>query len=417
MTPSFLRLLVFFLFVAAFVAWVEWWAWRSVSRTWGGASWWGSFRWGWWGISVAIWVLFTLNSFLWPQWRQTHPEWLSALAAVFIVVSVPKMVLAAFEGLELLRQAGLWGARQVTGDGAPIGRSAFLSYLGQGAAALTFVGFLHGVTWGKYAYRIERHRLRLPGFPGADRPLRMVQISDAHLGSFHGAPQPVLDALQRIQDLEPDIIVFTGDLVNLLAEEAAPWVPHFAALQAPLGKFSILGNHDYGDYAEMTEADRSANLDRLFQIHEAMGFRLLRNEHVLLGEPGAEWVLAGVENWGVGFRQSGDLAQALAGSGADHRCTVLLSHDPTHWEQQVMGGRAPVELTLSGHTHGMQLGVEIPWLGIKFSPSKLRYRRWGGLYFEEGQTLHVNRGFGVLGFHGRVGMPPEITLLELEPVA
>ena len=416
MTPPLIRLIVFFLFISVFIAWIEWWSWRSLSRTWGGASWWGAFRWGWWGVSGAIWVVFAVNSFMWPQWRQTHPEWMSALAALFIVISVPKLVLAAFEGLELLRQAGLWGVRQATGDATPVSRSHFLGMIGHGAAAITFAGFLYGVTSGKYAYRVERHRVRLPGLPEEARGLRMVQLSDAHLGSFPGQPQPVIDALKRVQELQPDVIVFTGDLVNLLADEAEPWVEHFKALEAPLGKFSILGNHDYGDYAPMSEEERASNLQQLYRIHERMGFRLLRNEHVVMGAPGAEWVLAGVENWGVGFRQSGDLQKALAGSGAESRCTVLLSHDPTHWEQQVMGGKAPVELTLSGHTHGMQMGIEIPWLGIKFSPIKLRYRRWGGLYEEQGQTLHVNRGFGVLGFHGRVGMPPEITLLELEPV-
>jgi predicted MPP superfamily phosphohydrolase len=174
-----------------------------------------------------------------------------------------------------------------------------------------------------------------------------------------------------------------------------------------------MGNHDYADYGPHDKEERLGSIAKLKSLQAQMGFQMLDNSHVLWEKEGDAMVLAGVENWGRGFRQSGDLSQALQGSDAANRFTVLMSHDPTHFESMVMDNKAPVELTLSGHTHGMQLGIEIPWLGIQWSPSSFRYKRWGGLYLEGKQYLHVNRGFGVLGFPGRVGMPPEITVLTL----
>ncbi len=410
-----MRMVVTFLVMAAIISVVEWMAYRSLERTWSEAAFWPVVRKVWLGQILVINLLFTLTSFTWPYWRLTHPQVFTLLAALFIVTIIPKVILAGFQVIEDARWIVSRGVQEVTKGVQPIPRATFLSYIGQGAAALAFGSFLYGVTWGKYAYRVERHRLGIRGLGEGFRNLRVVQLSDAHLGSFQGTPEPVLDALRKVQSLNPDLILFTGDLVNLLAEEAEPWIDAFAALEAPLGKFSIMGNHDYADYGNMTDAERQASVDRLHAIHAEMGFRLLLNEHEVLKRGGDELVLLGLENWGVGFRQSGDLKKTMDGSGAERRPTILMSHDPTHWEQQVMGGKAPIELTLSGHTHGMQMGIEVPWLGIKFSPSKLRYRRWGGIYQEADQILHVNRGFGVLGFHGRVGMPPEITLLELEP--
>lgn len=413
--PSLTRMLITFAVLSAVIGLVEWMAYRSVARTWGDAAFWPFLRKLWIGQIAVINVLFLINSLTWRQWRLHYPELFTFLAALFIVTVIPKVILSTFQLVEDIRWALTRGVQQVTHSVRPIPRATFLSYLGQGTAALAFGSFLYGVTWGKYAYRVERHRLGIKGLGQGLRGLRVVQLSDAHLGSFNGTPEPVLEALRKVQALEPDVILFTGDLVNLLAEEAEPWIEAFAALHAPLGKFSIMGNHDYADYGDMSQDEREANVKRLHGIHEQMGFRLLLNEHVVLERGGDELALIGVENWGVGFRQSGNLEAALAGARAEERPAILMSHDPTHWEQQVMGGKAPIELTLSGHTHGMQMGLEIPWLGVKFSPSKLRYRRWGGVYQEGAQLLHVNRGFGVLGFHGRVGMPPEITLLELEP--
>jgi predicted MPP superfamily phosphohydrolase len=327
---------------------------------------------------------------------------------------IPKLVMAGFELLELFRSGGGILFNRMAGSSRPISRESFLTQLGLGAAGLTFASFLYGVTWGKYAFRVEQIKVPIPNLPSAFNGFRMVQISDAHLGSFVDTPRPVLEALEGINALKPDVILFTGDLVNTHADEAEPWIEAFRGLHAPLGKFSIMGNHDYADYGPFEEFEREASRKRIKEIHAEMGFRLLLNEHHHFEREGERIALIGVENWGKGFRRSGDLSAAMKGSDAEDLCAILMSHDPTHWEEEVMNGKAPIELTLSGHTHGMQFGIEIPWLGIKWSPSQWRYSRWAGLYEEASQLLHINRGFGVLGFHGRVGMPPEITVLEIE---
>ena len=176
-----------------------------------------------------------------------------------------------------------------------------------------------------------------PNMPASFSGLRIIQLSDAHLGSFDGTPDPVLRAIDRVNELDPDLVLFTGDLVNHLAEEAEPWVESFSNIQATLGKFSIMGNHDYADYGQFTEKERQASVDHLHDIHRRMGFTMLNNDHVTFEQDGECLVLAGVENWGIGFRQSGDLNKALAGSDAEREFTVLMSHDPTHFESEVMG--------------------------------------------------------------------------------
>ena len=237
-----------------------------------------------------------------------------------------------------------------------------------------------------------------------------------HLGSFlDNSFEEVKVAVRTVNELEPDYIFFTGDMVNNYAYETEPWIEILAELKAKKGKFSILGNHDYGDYVPWeSEDEKQKNLESLYEAHRKMGFTLLRNESVDLERNGDRFSLIGVENWGQGFHQYGDLKEAMKQTPAEG-FKVLLSHDPTHWEKKVMEeGGANIDLTLSGHTHGMQLGVEIPSLGIKLSPARLRYKRWAGLYDSHGKYLYVNRGFGFLGFPGRVGIKPEITLLEFE---
>lgn len=411
--PTLGRIIFMFVFMAGILTAIEWMAYRLLQRQFVEHSHWLLIRRAWTWASGAVWVAFIINGFMWPTWRVTHPQLLSILSVTFFVVAVPKLVMAGFEVLEWVRSGASWGVSKATGSGAPISRKSFITTAGLAVSGATFLSFLYGVTWGKYAYRTERMQVPIPNLPAGLQGLRVVQISDAHLGSFSNTPRPVLQALESINALDPDLILFTGDLVNTHADEAEPWIDAFKGLKAKLGKFSIMGNHDYADYGPFEEHEREASIARLKEIHEAMGFRLMLNEHALIERDGGTLALLGVENWGSGFRKSGDLDRAMEGSGCEALPTVLMSHDPTHWEERVMDGKAPIELTLSGHTHGMQFGIEIPWLGVKWSPSKWRYRRWAGLYEENGQFLHVNRGFGVLGFHGRVGMPPEITLLEL----
>jgi uncharacterized protein len=409
------RILFGLTFVTLFFLVLETLTFRSLWKAYGHFPWWGTAKTVWWSVHVVIWALFLAAFFMWPTWRGTHPVLLRAITAVTFALTLPKLFVSAIQVVDELRAAGVWAWLKVTGqttEGA-MARGSFLNILGQGVGMLAFVGMGYGITRGKYAYKVRSLTVRHPNVPKAFEGLKVAQISDAHLGSFEGTPEPVLAALKQVNALSPDVILFTGDLVNELAEEAEPWVEAFANLHAPLGKFSVMGNHDYADYGPFSKADRAASIAQLKDIQARMGFRMLDNDHVVWEREGERLVLVGVENWGKGFRQSGDLARALEGSGASETFAMLMSHDPTHYELQVMEGRAPIELTLSGHTHGMQMGIEIPWLGLKWSPSSFTYKRWGGLYLEGSQYLHVNRGFGVLGFPGRVGMPPEITLLTL----
>jgi predicted MPP superfamily phosphohydrolase len=298
-------------------------------------------------------------------------------------------------------------------------RFQFFNQVGLGAAAVTMGATFYGIFRGKYDFRVCEESIVFPNLPQAFNGLRIVQISDAHLGSFlDNSFEEVDAALKRINDLNPDVIFFTGDLVNNLAEEAEPWVDYFKQLQAPLGKFSILGNHDYAEYVYDPNDPANAqilaeNMLQLESVHDRMGFRLLKNETVELEKQGEKISLIGIENWGKGrFSKHGKLDVAMANM-PQNSFSVLLSHDPSHWEAQVLA-QQNIDLTFSGHTHGAQFGIEAPMLHIKVSPSPwVGYKRWGGLYQEGKQYLYVNRGFGYLGFPGRVGMPPEITLVTI----
>lgn len=291
-------------------------------------------------------------------------------------------------------------------------RRKVLKQLGVFVAAVPFSAFLYGVLKGRYDYKIHRLTLRFPDLPPAFDGFRIAQISDVHSGSFDNT-EAVKKGIDKIAQQKPDVVLFTGDLVNNLAEEIVPYIELFAGLQAPHGKFAVLGNHDYGEYvAWESEEAKAQNLVKLTGYHKKMGFHLLNNAQVTLHKGGDQIKLVGVENWGKKpFPQKGDLNKAFAQS-QPHDFSVLMSHDPSHWDEQVLDFPQRVHLTLSGHTHGMQMGVEIP--GFRWSPIKYRYPRWAGLYKKAKQYLYVNRGFGFIGFPGRVGIWPEITIIELK---
>jgi len=293
-------------------------------------------------------------------------------------------------------------------------RSIYWTGFAAALSGLTILVFLYGITRGKYAYRVIRHTLYFEDLPAAFDGFTITQISDIHAGSFanQAAVQKGIDLVNKQRS---DLFVFTGDLVNNKADEIRPWLKHFRQIKAPYGQFSVLGNHDYGDYIKWPdEQSKKNNLQRLKQYHAELGFRLLLDEHIVLDKDGQHIVLAGVENWGIGFGQRGDLKQAL--NGADPRdFKILLSHDPTHWQEEVIRFPDKINLTLSGHTHGMQFGIEA--LGIKWSPVKYRYPHWAGITSNDGSYLNINRGFGFLGFSGRVGIWPEITVIELRKKA
>lgn len=290
-------------------------------------------------------------------------------------------------------------------------RRKFVAQLAIAAASIPFTSLLYGITKGKYDYKVHRHVLKFKNLPEAFHGLTITQLSDFHAGSFDN-PSAVQRGIELAKSQKSDLFVFTGDLVNNEATEFIPYVHLFNSIEAPLGKFSILGNHDYGDYWKWaTKEEKEKNLDTLKELQQAAGFKLLLNESVKIEKNGGWIHLLGIENWGDGFAQYGDLEKTLA-QVPDEDFKVLLSHDPSHFEYQIKKHPSNINLTLSGHTHGMQMGVEIP--GFRWSPVQYRYPRWAGIYRENERILHVNRGFGFLGFRGRVGIWPEITVIELQ---
>ena len=278
-------------------------------------------------------------------------------------------------------------------------------------SSIPFFAMAYGAVEGKYRCTTRTTKLQFNNLPSAFEGFRVVQFSDAHLGSFDSL-EGLRKGLQSIQNAKPDIILFTGDMVNNLASEAKPYIDEFKKLTAPFGKYSILGNHDYGSYVKWpSQLEQKQNLENLKSIQAEMGFKMLHNQHVMLNKDGEQICLAGVENWGKPpFPQYGDLDKALNGVPYE-MLTILMSHDPSHWDLQVKQYPKPIQLTLSGHTHGMQFGIDLPF--FKWSPVKWKYPKWAGLYEESARYLYVNRGFGFLGYPGRAGIWPEITVLEL----
>lgn len=337
------------------------------------------------------------------------------MISLLVLSLIPKLIVLGFMfGEDILRfLTGIFYsvAGNQEGDFLP-DRRKFVSQAALAFSAIPFLGILHGVLVGKYRYRVVNHTLEFDDLPEEFDGLTITQISDIHSGSFDNKKK-LEYGINLINQQASDVILFTGDLVNNQAKEMEPWIDTFKKLKAPMGKYSILGNHDYGDYVAWPSKEaKEANMQRLYEIQEELGFRLLRNENVKIQKDGASIHLIGVENWGKGFGQYGDLKKAAANL-SDKSFKILMSHDPSHFDEQVKNFSQIIHLTLSGHTHGMQFGIEIPGF-IKWSPASLRYPKWAGLYEELGRYLHVNRGFGFLAFPGRVGIWPEITVLTLK---
>ncbi|HRY99301.1 MAG TPA: metallophosphoesterase [Bacteroidales bacterium] len=331
---------------------------------------------------------------------QAYREWF-IFTGLMALIWMPRLVFATFS--VLLHLLSL-----IAGRGRQWKRATAFLALGLAGAMLGAVSW--GILIGKSDYIVHYIRLGHPGLPPAWNGLRIAQFSDTHLGSF-GHPENVRKGLRMMQSTEADLIVFTGDLINTVAEEAWPYAEDFRSLRAPLGKFAILGNHDIGDYVKGdTIRPPEENRRLLREFFRDAGFVLLEDSAVSLVRDGDTLVVAGVDNWGLPpFRQEGDLARALGFfPGAP---TLLLSHDPTHWEAEVKQ-RPEVLLTLSGHTHGMQMGMRFG--NFQWSPASFKYPLWGGLYSENDSYLFVNTGFGFLGFPARIGIRPEISLITLQ---
>lgn len=292
-------------------------------------------------------------------------------------------------------------------------RRKFISGIALGVAAVPFASMLYGMYKGKYNYKVIKHSLHFEDLPEAFDGYRITHISDIHSGSFDNRSE-IEHAVNMIKEQRSDAIMFTGDLVNNKSSEMLPWKELFAELKANDGVYSVLGNHDYGDYIDWNStAEKKQNLEELILLQKEMGYDLLLNEHRFIERNGQRIAVVGCENWGKGgFKKSGDLKKAADGIHPDD-FKILMTHDPSHWDEVVISDDYHYHLTLSGHTHGMQFGIEIPgW--IKWSPIKYRYKHWAGIYKEMGQFINVNRGFGYLGFPGRVGIWPEITVIELK---
>lgn len=297
-----------------------------------------------------------------------------------------------------------------------ISRHDFIVKTGLVIASIPFISMVAGMVKGAYNYTVRKVKIKHDGIPKEFNGFKIVQISDIHSGSFT-FEHKVERAIELILDQKPDMVLFTGDLVNEKASEVVPFIDVFKKITAPHGVYSVLGNHDYGDYHPWpTQEEKQQNFNQLLQSHADIGWKLMMDEHQYIEKDGAKIGLLGVQNWSSHkrFPRYGDLQKATTNFNPQS-FNILMSHDPSHWHGEVLDKFPFIHLMLSGHTHGMQFGIEIP--GIKWSPVQYVYRQWAGLYSKEKQHLYVNRGLGFIGYPGRVGIMPEITVFELESTA
>ena len=355
----------------------------------------------------------------------TGPEFLPKKVRTYLFASVLAFVFAqltatVFFLVDDIRRVIQWAAGKIffrntevatmSEDG--ISRSVFLSWLGLAAGGTLFGSLIYGFS-NKYNYKVKRVKLSFDNLPPAFNGLKIVHFSDIHSGSFMNK-KAVMHGVEKIMAENGDLLIFSGDLVNDRATEMEDYMDVFNKIKAPMGVYSTFGNHDYGEYVKWpyNGVSKAQNLVNLAQVHKDLGWRLMMNEHVILEKDGQQIALIGIENWSAKarFPKYGDLKKAYSGT-EKYPFKILISHDPSHWDAQVRPEYGDIDLTLSGHTHGMQFGVEIP--GFKWSPVQYMYKEWDGLYEEGKQKLYVNPGFGFIGYPGRVGILPEITVIEL----
>jgi predicted MPP superfamily phosphohydrolase len=338
------------------------------------------------------------------------------LVNIFFLILIAKLFVALTFFITSIIQfiKGLFVAKSaVSGVATDFSRRQFAGKIALGFAALPLGTMTYGMIKTAYDFKIHRPKIKFSNLPKAFHGLKIVQISDIHTGSLQGNHQ-LQKAFDLIKAEKPDVIFFTGDIVNNRTDEAFPYIPILSQLSAPLGVYSILGNHDYGDYHQWESAEAKAhNMKQMHDLHQKLGWKLLLNEHVFLEKDGEKIGVVGIENWGanLNFKKYGKFTEAKKGS--EHLpFKILLSHDPSHYNAEIKDQHPDIDLTLSGHTHGFQFGIEIP--GFKWSPSQYIYPQWAGLYPNGNQHLYVNRGLGCLGYMGRVGIRPEITMIELQ---
>lgn len=339
--------------------------------------------------------------------------------SLFILFLVPKLVVVLFMFGEDMVRFFTGGYNYFTQDSSYedlnfiCSRRKFISHIALGFAAIPFASIIYGIFKGKYNYKVIPHTLYFDDLPTAFDGFKITHITDIHSGSFDD-PEEIEYAINLLNQQETDIILFTGDIVNTKANEMDPWIDTFKKIKVPqFGKYSVLGNHDYGEYVEWPfENEKEENFNAIKEIHEKIGFKLLLNESIFLEKENEKMALIGVENWGHNFKKAGDLTKASTLTSKND-FKILMSHDPSHWEYEVKKHQHNYQLTLSGHTHGLQFGIEIPGY-FKWSPAQYIYKQWAGIYKEFGRYINVNRGFGFHGYSGRVGIWPEITVITLK---
>jgi uncharacterized protein len=327
-----------------------------------------------------------------------------AILMAGIVIAIKKLV-------KIIKELFIPDKDIVTLQGKKISRSNFIGKLAVLTASVPFAFMIYGKVKGAFDYTVHHNRLIIPHLPEAFNGLKIIQVSDIHAGSFLSS-SPLEKAIEIIISHKPDIIFFTGDLVNDVQDEARGFIDTLKKITAPLGTVSILGNHDYGDYVQWpNKEDKENHFQQMLKLHKDLGWTLLRNQNLVLKRDNASLAIIGTENWSRSerFPRYADLNLAMQGT-EEADVKLLLTHDPTHWQGEVLN-HENIDVTFSGHTHGMQFGVEIP--GIKWSPVQYVYPEWAGLYQKGEQYLYVNRGLGFIGYAGRIGIMPEITVHEL----
>ena len=367
-------------------------------------------------LSAAV-IVYLIWSF--SQFDRTVGQNKQSLITIglLLIVYVPKMFLTVFmfgeDLFRLIRGLTNYFVEHDNPSSYIPERRKFVSQVALAIAAIPFASLIYGIFEGKYNFKVIKQQVFFPDLPDAFDGFKITQISDVHSGSFDN-PEKIEYAIDLINAQETDMILFTGDIVNTHAREMHPWIETFKKIKdTEFGKFSVLGNHDYGEYVTCpTKKQKDENFQAIKDLYGDIGFKLLLNEHTFVEKDNQKIAIVGVENWGKNFKQAGDLMKASQGlTPQDFK--ILLSHDPSHWEYQVKDDEKHFQLTLSGHTHGMQFGIEIPGF-FKWSPVQYVYKQWAGLYENLGRYVYVNRGFGFHAYPGRVGIMPEITVIELK---
>lgn len=366
---------------------------------------------------AALSLLIGLVSLFYPP--QNWNTFFRFISSVVLILAVCKLLGISFLIIDDIVRLFRWlfslfveRKEEVMEAGKGISRLKFFSQLAVGFTVIPAIGFIYGMVRGAYKYRVHNVKLNFPNLPHEFNGFKIVQLSDIHVGSFVN-DQGLKTAFDIVEQQNADLVLFTGDLVNNIATEVEGYEQQFKRLNAPHGVYSVLGNHDYGDYVQWDSVDEKVkNLEKLKARQKEFGWKLLMNEHVPIEKNGAKIALLGIENWGgnMRFPRYGKLKEAYEGT-EQYPFKLLMSHDPSHWDMQVQLEYPDIDLTLSGHTHGMQFGIEIP--GLKWSPVKYIYKNWAGLYKKDSQYLYVNRGLGFIGYPGRLGIWPEITVIEL----